>query len=302
MQDPKGYVGRFAPTPSGPLHFGSLIAALGSYLDARANGGRWLLRIDDLDLPRAEPGADQHIQRTLEAYGFEWDGPVVYQSERSEAYREAMDRLLHEGHLYPCGCSRREIREIGHMGPFGPVYPGTCRNGLPEGKVARAMRLKTHHETVRFTDRLQGEIRQTLAREIGDFVVRRADGIFAYHLAVVVDDAWQGVTDVVRGVDLIDSTPRQIYLQHLLGLPTPRYLHLPVAINASGQKLSKQNLAPAIPDEDPLPNLMQALVFLNQHPPMELLHGPLDEFWQWAIAHWDPGRLPATREIHCPTD
>lgn len=297
-----GYVGRFAPTPSGPLHFGSLIAATGSYLDARANGGRWQLRIDDLDRPRAEPGAADHIQRTLAAYGFDWDGPVVYQSQRIPAYTEALEQLLEAGHVFPCGCTRKEIREHGLAGPQGPVYPGTCRDGLPPGKAPRAMRLRTHAETIRFTDRLQGEIRQTLTREIGDFVVRRADDIFAYHLAVVVDDAWQGVTDVVRGVDLIDSTPAQIYLQFLLGLPTPRYLHLPVATNAGGQKLSKQNLAPPIPDHDPLPNLVQTLVFLAQDPPLELLEGTLLEFWQWAIDHWDPGRLPRTREIRCPTD
>lgn len=296
------YVGRFAPTPSGPLHFGSLIAAVGSYLDARARGGRWLLRIEDLDPPRAVPGAAERIIRTLTAYGFQWDGEIVYQSQRGEAYERALEQLRQMGAVYACGCTRKEIQAAGKAGPFGPIYPGTCRNGLPHGKVKRALRLITHSRCIGFDDRLQGHYSQCLEAEIGDFVVRRADGLFAYHLAVVIDDAWQGVTDVVRGVDLLDSTPRQIYLQQLLQLPTPGYMHLPIAVNAEGQKLSKQNLAPPVADDKPAATLLQTLAFLNQNPPQALLHEPLEMLWDWAIAHWDPQRIPHTREIHCPMD
>ncbi len=230
------YRGRFAPSPTGPLHFGSLVAAVGSYLEAKSRGGAWLLRMEDLDTPRAQPGAADAILRTLEACGMAWDGDIVYQSRRSVAYRAALAHLEAQGLVYACGCSRREIADSG-LGPDGAlIYPGTCRNGLAPGKQARAIRVCVDHERIDFEDLVQGNLNQDLAAEVGDFVLRRADGLYAYQLAVVVDDAEQKITDVVRGADLLDSTPRQIYLQRRLGLPAPRYLHLPAASNRADRR------------------------------------------------------------------
>ena len=260
------YIGRFAPSPSGLLHFGSLIAALGSWLDARAAGGRWLVRIEDLDLPRSRAEFSAAILRQLEALGLEWDGPVVHQSARLARYREALDSLERSGHAYWCACSRKEVEDSATLAgapTANLVYPGTCRNGIRPGAAPRAVRVRTHAQPIRFTDRMQAEVVQIVEREVGDFVVLRADGIFAYQLAVVVDDAEQGVTDVVRGADLLESTARQILLQRLLGFPTPRYLHLPVAVNASGAKLSKQTGANPLPDAQPTAALRGALEFLG---------------------------------------
>lgn len=291
------YVGRFAPSPTGPLHFGSLIAAVGSYLQARHQGGRWHVRIEDLDPPREVAGAADAILRLLEAYGLHWDGEVLYQSRRHALYQAALERLRAAGFAYDCGCTRREIARA-PSGAEGPIYPGTCREGLPPGKVARAVRLRTHDETLVFEDAVQGRIAQRLESEIGDFVVLRADGLFAYQLAVVIDDAAQGITEVVRGADLLDSTARQIYLQRLLGLSTPGYLHLPVAVDARGDKLSKQTHAQALPLDAPLPHLFQALAFLGQDPPTALLEGELAALWAWAVRHWNPARIPRIRAIH----
>ncbi|MFA7097525.1 MAG: tRNA glutamyl-Q(34) synthetase GluQRS [Gammaproteobacteria bacterium] len=292
------YRGRFAPSPTGLLHFGSLITAVASFLEARSRDGEWLVRIEDLDPPREVPGASGAILRTLEAYGLHWDGPVMYQSRRTDAYEEALARLQSLSVVYPCGCSRRDILEAARTAPDGrAIYPGTCRNRIPPGRIPRAIRLRTTPETIAFTDRIQGEFRQALEDEVGDFVVRRAEGWHAYQLAVVVDDAAQGVTDVVRGSDLLDSTPRQIYLQRLLGLPTPTYAHLPVAVNDQGEKLSKQTGAPKIPPDDPVPHLFAVLQFLNQQPPPELRYAALDEFWVWAVAHWRPNRIPRVPAI-----
>ena len=260
------YIGRFAPSPSGLLHFGSLVAALGSWLDARAAGGKWLLRIEDLDLPRSRPEFSAAILRQLEGLGLEWDGPVVYQSARLDRYRAALDALQRSGHAYWCACSRKEIADSATRAgapAASPVYPGTCRNGIRPGATPRAVRVRTHDQPIRFTDRMQGEISQIVGRDVGDFVVLRADGIFAYQLAVVVDDAEQGVTDVVRGADLLESTARQILLQRLLDFPTPRYLHLPVAVNASGEKLSKQTGAKTLAAEHRAGALGAALEFLG---------------------------------------
>lgn len=273
--------GRFAPSPTGPLHFGSLVAATASYVDARASGGSWIVRMEDLDRERVQPGAADGILATLERFGFEWSGPVMWQSQRSEAYREAFERL----DLYPCGCTRKEIG--------GPRYPGTCSAGLPPAKQARAWRVRTTPATIEFVDRLQGAQSQNLAETSGDFVVLRADGLFAYHLAVVVDDAAQGITDVVRGADLLEETPRQIYLQQLLGVATPRYLHVPVATDAVGVKLSKQTWAPALDPARASAQIIAALQFLEQEPPEELEHASPAEIWKWAIAHWSVGNLPA---------
>lgn len=295
--------GRFAPSPTGLLHFGSLITAAGSYLEARSRGGEWLVRIEDLDPPHEMPGASDAIPRTLEAYGLYWDGPVMYQSRRTEAYEEALDRLRRAAMVYPCGCLRQDILKVSHIGPGGrAIYPGTCRDGLAPGRPARALRVRTRQERIGFTDRVQGELYQVLEDEVGDFIVRRAEGWHAYQLAVVVDDAAQGITDIVRGSDLFDSTPRQIYLQRLLGLPTPTYAHLPVAVNENGNKLSKQTEAPAVPLDDPVPLLYRVLVFLNQQPPPELGHARLDEFWDWAIAHWRLEQVPRVPALSAPAE
>jgi len=280
------YVGRFAPSPSGPLHFGSLAAAAASWLDARAARGRWLLRIEDLDAPRAQPGAADDILRGLERFGFTWDGPVLYQSLRGARYEAALEKL--QASTYWCGCTRREVADsaLGLAADGAQIYPRTCRSGLPAGRAARALRLDVGQHTVSFVDRVQGPLEQDLAREVGDFVLYRADGQVAYQLAVVVDDAEQGVTDVVRGADLIDSTGRQIHLQRLLGYPQPRYLHVPVAVNASGEKLSKQTGAPALDPSRRDELVARVLAFLGQRATADL-----DE----AVAEWDPGRIPRTR-------
>lgn len=289
------YRGRFAPSPTGPLHFGSLVAAVGSFLEARSRGGEWLLRMEDLDLSRVVAGAADDILRTLEAFGFYWDGAVMLQSARNEAYRAALSELEKIGVAYPCACTRKEIADSAIGGIDGPVYPGTCRGGLLSGREGRAVRVCTDSDPVGFDDSLQGRVSQTLAAEVGDFVVRRADGLFAYQLAVVVDDAEQAISHVVRGADLLDSTPRQIYLQRLLGLSTPAYLHLPVAVNERGEKLSKQTLAPAVGESNPVAQLCEVLAFLGQSPPAELKSADLESFWQWALAHWRTESLPARR-------
>lgn len=292
------YRGRFAPSPTGPLHFGSLLAALASCLEARRHGGQWLVRMEDIDPPREVAGAADLILHTLEAYGFEWDGAVMYQSRRDDAYRAALAELWRGGALYACRCSRREVMEAAAAANLAPgVYAGACRGAGHAVDGPGALRVRTDGAVIEFADRLQGAQRQDLEREVGDFVVRRADGLWAYQLAVVVDDAAQGITDIVRGSDLLDSTPRQIHLQGLLGLPTPTYLHLPVAVNAAGEKLSKQTHAPALPMEHPLPLLWQALHFLGQRPPAELLEGDVAALWRWAAAHWDGTAIPALRAV-----
>jgi glutamyl-Q tRNA(Asp) synthetase len=298
------YRGRFAPSPTGPLHFGSLVAAVGSYLDARAQGGEWLLRMEDVDTPRNVPGAAEHILATLEAFGFEWDGPVLWQSQRLAAYAEALAQLQAAGLAYGCACSRKEIADSASQEMIqaasqattratiqpaidgGLIYPGTCRHGLPAGRSARAWRLRVNDEAIAFTDRLQGWAVQCLARDVGDFVLHRADGLFAYQLAVTVDDDFQGISDIVRGADLLASTPRQIWLQRCLGFAEPRYAHLPVATNAAGEKLSKQTLAPALDATKAAYSLVRALQFLGQPVPEALARAPVKEVWAWAREHW----------------
>lgn len=285
------YRGRFAPSPTGLLHAGSLTTAVGSYLHARSQGGQWLLRIEDLDPPREVPGAADAILRTLEALGLAWDGPVIWQSQRLTAYQDALDALIASGHAYPCACTRREIALAGYPGVDGVVYPGTCRNGLAAGKAGRAWRLHVPAGEVMFMDGHYGAQRQDVAHQVGDYVLKRADGLFAYQLAVVVDDAWQGISEVVRGADLLDSTPRQIVLQRALNAPTPRYTHLPLLVNAAGEKLSKQTLAPAIRPDQAADELRLALTRLNHAPPADCQG--LDELWGWALAHWSLARAPA---------
>lgn len=282
--------GRFAPSPTGPLHFGSLIAALASYCDARAAGGEWLLRIEDVDEPRSRDEAASAIPATLEDYGFEWDGEIVRQSARRALYQAALDRLIAEGRAYACGCTRKEL-EAARLSAWGErIYPGTCRKGVAAGREARAWRVRVTDEPIGFCDRLRGWQEQRLEHEVGDFIVRRGDGLFAYQLAVVVDDAAQGITHVVRGADLLASTPRQIRLQRLLGLTTPSYLHHPVAVLPSGEKLSKQTGAAALP-ANPLPLLVRAWNFLSQ-PQFPGAPASVTEFWNWALPHWTPAALP----------
>ena len=293
----RGTVGRFAPSPTGDLHMGSLMAALASCLEAKKQGGRWLVRIEDLDPPREMPGASARILKDLERFGFEWDGPVVYQSARHARYREVLERLIAEGHVYPCACTRREIQAAGLVGVDGYRYDGRCRNGLPAGAKPRAWRLRVPDEYIGFDDGIQGRQGQNLQQEVGDFVLLRADGCWAYQLAVVVDDADQGVNQVLRGADLLDSTPRQIYLQRLLGGREPQYLHIPVIANAAGEKLSKQTLAPALRSGNEADQLWQALKLLWQSPPAELAGAQLHEVWQWAQANWSVGYMPHTRTV-----
>lgn len=280
------YIGRFAPSPTGPLHKGSLVAAMASYLDARAHGGKWLVRIEDIDEGRTVPGAAEDILMCLQSFGMQWDGEVVWQSRRKALYQEAMEKL--GSHVYPCGCTRREIADsrVGVASDGAAVYPGTCRAGLAPGKSARAFRLRVPDGgdgRITFEDRWMGTVTQELGTEVGDFVLKRADGFWAYQLAVVVDDADQGVTHVVRGADLLDSTPRQIYLQRLLGVATPSYLHVPVVTNDQGEKLSKQTGARALDLLRPVAELVTASGFLRLNVGQA---DSIDEFWQRAAHAW----------------
>ena len=293
MQAPSGYCGRFAPSPTGPLHFGSLVAAVGSYLDARHHQGTWLLRVEDVDTPREVPGATDDILKTLEQLGMTWDGPVTYQSKRTGLYEEALDQLQQQGHIYDCGCTRKEL--AGYT-----AYPGTCREGLPVGRSPRSLRVRVGNAAIDMQDRLQPALHQQLAADIGDFIIKRADKLFAYQLAVVVDDGEQQINNIVRGVDLLESTPRQIYLQQLLGLPTPAYLHLPIAVGADKAKLSKQTFARRIDVDDTNNAILDALRFLGQPLPDTPRDASREELWQWAIDHWDINLIPAGRELPAP--
>ena len=283
------YIGRFAPSPTGPLHAGSLVAALASYLDARFHGGRWLLRIEDIDEGRSVAGAAEGIIALLQALGMHADGEIVWQSRRKPLYQAAAERIA--AHTYPCGCNRREIADsrLGFAPDGAAIYPGTCRHGLAPGRSMRSLRLRVPEpgqDEISFQDRYAGTVTQHLAGDSGDFVLKRADGYWAYQLAVVVDDAEQGVTDVVRGADLLDSTPRQIYLQRLLGVPTPRYLHLPVVRNANGEKLSKQTGAVAITADSEaaaVAALLQTASFLELGVDSA---ASLAAFWEAAIPAW----------------
>ncbi len=330
---PLGYRGRFAPSPTGPLHFGSLVAAVGSYLDAKHHHGTWLVRMEDLDTPRCVPGAADDILRTLEAFGLHSDEPVIYQSRRTAAYDETLHQLQASGAVYPCCCTRKEIADSALNGIEGPVYPGTCRHGIPAGREGRAWRVRTDIPSrhsgagrnpaiqnafdlnpldsglrrnddllsmggeIEFDDALQGRIAQHLESEIGDFVVKRADGLFAYQLAVVVDDAFQGITHIVRGADLLASTPRQIHLQRLLGFPSPHYMHLPVAVNEAGEKLSKQTLAAPVDGSQAVATLLRVLEFLRQRPPANLAGSDVRTVLDWAIQNWDATKLRGVQTL-----
>lgn len=299
------YIGRFAPTPSGPLHLGSLCSALAAHLAARAHDGQFLVRIEDLDRARLDATAESQILRALETHGLGWDGEVLRQSERLDLYRHALAELTARGVLYPCRCTRREIADSvvlgAHEGIEGPVYPGTCRDGIAPARdrqdMPQALRVRTDATPYAFDDAAQGVHQQALAEAIGDFVVVRADGVIAYQLAVVVDDADQGVTEVVRGADLLLSTPRQLHLQRLLGLPTPTYLHHPVAVTADGSKLSKQHRAAPLDLDRSAANLCRALQLLGQQPPADLAAAPVARVLEWAEAHWDPARFRGQRSV-----
>ncbi|WKV50062.1 tRNA glutamyl-Q(34) synthetase GluQRS [Dickeya fangzhongdai] len=293
MPESRPYVGRFAPSPSGDLHFGSLIAALGSYLQARACRGRWLVRIEDIDPPREVPGAAARILRQLEQYGLLWDGDVVYQSSRHDLYRAVLADLQRQGKCYYCTCTRQRIQQIGGH------YDGHCRDrGLPSNQAA--LRLRQSQPVLSFHDRLRGQIDADpmLARE--DFIIHRRDGLFAYNLAVVVDDHDQGVTEIVRGADLIEPTVRQLSLYHQLDYPAPAYVHLPLALNCDGNKLSKQNHAPALPDGDPRAMLAQALAFLRQPLPAHWRDLDRDALLAWAVAHWSLATVPVEAALTSP--
>jgi glutamyl-Q tRNA(Asp) synthetase len=287
------YRGRFAPSPSGSLHFGSLVAAVGSYLDARSQAGQWLVRIEDLDLPRTRPGAARQILAELEAYGMEWDEPVLQQSSRFAVYAEAIERLARAHRLRECTCTRSALARLpeNQSRPTGTgeelFHPADCLAANGASVPGQALRLRVPAGAIRFDDRSLGPQSIDVAATVGDFVLRRRDGLYAYQLAVVVDDAAQGITDVVRGCDLLSSTARQVLLQRALGLPPVRYLHLPLAVDNRGLKLSKSADAPAIGGTGGLAGqLVAALEFLGQSPPAALTRAPLRAIWDWAREHW----------------
>ena len=289
---PQPYIGRFAPSPTGPVHFGTLIAAVGSYLQAKKNNGAWLIRIEDVDVTRKIEGADVDILNTLEAFGFEWQGDIVYQSERSEHYRQALDQLFAQSLVFPCICSRKQLAEAS-----SDIYPGNCQNrNFPE-KKQHALRLLAKNLSIEFNDAVMGKQSQNIKQQCGDFIIRRRDNLFAYQLAVVVDDALQNVTEVVRGTDLLDSTARQIYLQQLLHYPTPDYCHLPLAVDAAGNKISKSEGATKIDLKNKEKSLIDALNFLGQQAPAELVKSNLDDIWLWAINNWNIKQVPTIKNI-----
>jgi glutamyl-Q tRNA(Asp) synthetase len=283
------YRGRFAPSPTGALHFGSLVAAVASYLDARAVGGEWIVRIEDLDTPRVVPGSADLILRTLEAFGFEWDGPILYQSTRAEAYSEALERLLESDVAFHCSCSRSEIQAAQPTNRASGeelYYPGWCRGGVRKPDRELSVRFRAADHPINFDDRIQGSLTIDLATDCGDFVIRRRDGLFAYQLAVVVDDAAQSITHIVRGADLLSSTPRQIALQQALGFAHPVYAHVPLVTDDNGIKLSKSAGAGALDVRHPSLELWRALRFLRQSPPLELRLNGFPAIWEWAKGNW----------------
>jgi glutamyl-Q tRNA(Asp) synthetase len=296
------YRGRFAPSPTGPLHFGSLVAAVASHADARHAGGEWLVRIEDVDETRTRPDAEVRILGALAAFGMHSDAQPERQSEHKARYDAALDQLVCQGLAFCCNCSRSEVARLGRPGTEGPVYPGTCRRRRPDPDRPLAWRLAVPPGLVSFDDRVVGAIAQDVATDVGDFVIRRVDGFTAYQLAVVVDDAHQGITDVVRGADLLWSTPRQIILQRLLGYSTPRYAHVPLVYDADGHKLSKRDAAHPIDETAPMPALRAAWAHLGQAPAPPGIRSP-DAFWAWAVAHWRLDRVPgAGKEQHEPAD
>ncbi len=302
LETPTGYIGRFAPSPTGPLHFGSLVSALASYLDAHHNQGKWLVRMEDLDPPREQAGAADAILRCLEAYGLEWDYSVVYQSQRWDIYEKYLNHLRKQDLIYPCDCTRQDLQTM------GGVYNGRCRSRSVDINVSHAQRLKLYdlpagfpfQDELGFTDVIQGEQTQNLRTQAGDQILKRKDGLYAYQLAVVVDDIEQGITHIIRGSDLLDVTARQIFLFQLLNASVPTFGHVTLASQPNGQKLSKQNLAPALRFEDASSNLWHALVFLGQTPPNELYGATAQEILNWGIANWQMGAIKGLSAIYSP--
>jgi len=282
-------IGRFAPSPTGPLHFGSVVAAVASYMQAKSQRGKWLVRMDDVDTPRNQAGADTSILKSLETLGLYWDDKVLFQSHRQQAYQEALNLLSEKNLLYRCTCTRKQLQ--------GNAYPGTCRNLGHSSDQQHALRVITDQVAIKIDDGIQGYFQQILETEIGDFIVHRADGLVAYHIATVVDEAYQEITEIVRGADLLDSTPRQIYLQNLLNYPTPTYTHLPIAVDKRGYKLSKQYHAAPIDDSDPVATLISALDFLGQQPEKLLAEEGVEEIIQWGIKHWSLEKIPRLNSI-----
>ena len=282
-------IGRFAPSPTGPLHFGSVVAAVASYMQAKNQCGKWLVRMYDIDTPRNQAGADTSILKSLEILGLNWDDEVLFQSHRQEAYQEALALLSEKNLLYRCTCTRKQLQ--------GNAYLGTCRNKGHSSDKQHALRILSNQEQININDEIQGHFQQILETEIGDFIVHRADGLVAYHIATVVDDAYQKITEIVRGADLLDSTPRQIYLQKTLNYSEPSYAHLPTAVDKQGYKLSKQYHAKPIDDEDPVTTLILALDFLGQQPDKLLAQENVEEIIQWGIKHWSLEKIPRLDSI-----
>lgn len=283
-------IGRFAPSPTGDLHFGSLVSAVGSYLEAKQADGQWLIRVEDIDPPREIAGSAARIIDDLSRLGMQPDAPVLFQSSRFDAYQEAVDRLVDEGLAYPCACSRKDL-------PASGIYPGTCREGIAKGREPRSVRLNVGADSCEFIDKIQGLVTESPAGISGDFVIRRADGLFAYQLAVVIDDHFQGISQVVRGADLLDSTSRQICLQKALGYNTPDYMHLPVALSPDGKKLGKRYKTDPVAQRNPVSIVTQALRFLGQEPPS---HCSLESLWDWALQHWNSDLVPRRKAILPP--
>lgn len=297
MSNDTPYIGRFAPSPTGPLHFGSLIAAIASYLEAKTQHGHWLVRMEDVDELRNVKGAADDILHTIENYGFEWDGDIIYQTQRKDAYADALQTLIDNELIYRCTCSRKKLRVIAEQGEYGSIYPGTCADKNHDEKREHALRIRTRDAVYGFKDSVMGNFSHNPKKAIGDFILKRRDGLFAYQLAVVVDDEFQNITDVVRGFDLLDSTPRQIYLQECLGYQTPGYAHLPIAVNGLGDKLSKQTGAPGIKSNFDAGAMYLALKFLGQNPTPDLAHESKENLWQWALENWDLNKIPKMHTI-----
>ena len=281
------YRGRFAPSPTGPVHFGTLIAAVGSYLQARTNNGKWLIRMEDVDTTRKLEGSDKEILDTLEAFGFEWDGEIIYQSEQTEHYENALQQLISRSLVFPCTCTRKQLTSSNNS-----IYPGTCRSKLLPNEDEHALRLLAKDITIEFSDRVMGKQSQNIAYQCGDFVIKRRDALFAYQLAVVVDDAMQNITEIVRGSDLLDSTPRQIYIQQLLGYQTPAYCHLPLAVDSNGDKISKSEGGARVDVNNKEKLVCKVLEFLGQNPPLDLADSDIDDIWKWSIDNWNVNNVP----------
>lgn len=288
----QSYKGRFAPSPTGALHFGSLIAAMGSYLQAKQQQGEWLIRIDDIDPPREQQGAADHILKTLELFGFEWDGEVMYQSHNLQRYQTAVNDLMNEKLAYKCSCSRRSIIQKTNQLYGNIIYPGFCRNGTLEKSSDYTIRLQCDKKLISFDDAIQGKQEINLEKTYGDFILQRRDHYFSYHLASGIDDAEQGITEVVRGADLLACTPCHLHVQHSLNLISPKYCHLPVAINKAGQKLSKQTYAEPIIAKDSVALLYKTLKFLGQMPSIDLIKANQEDIWDWAKTHWRLDLVP----------